>query len=208
MESRILHADLADPRLVPLLDAINQMLDMTDAFIREATAALQHAGKGRFFRRVLPEGMRGSFSIASESINAATDQMHTRSKQLDAAHARRQALESDFNATRAVAEGLDAASAQIGSMSSVIEHIADQTNLLALNATIEAARVGEAGRGFAVVAAEVKKLAQRTAEATDRINKDLHSVREASTSTIDAIERIWEVIRSEQSINDQPSANR
>ena len=193
LEPRLLRID-AEGDLAELLHGINHLLDLTDAFVREATKALEFASEGKFFRRVLPEGMLGSFRRAARSINDATQTMERKTRELREAEQRRSALETEFRGALETVRGFSAMSREIGEVVGVIRHIAKQTNLLALNASIEAARAGEAGRGFAVVAEEVKTLANETAAATSTIHKQVEATQSSTSQVLEAIERIWRTV--------------
>lgn len=103
-------------------------------------------------------------------------------------------------------QGISASSSKISDIVGVIDSIAFQTNILALNAAVEAARAGEQGKGFAVVAAEVRALAQRSAQAareiTALIEDSVRKVHEGSSQVERAGSTMQEIVDSVRRVTD------
>ncbi|CAL1125542.1 unnamed protein product [Cladocopium goreaui] len=98
----------------------------------------------------------------------------------------RRAVSEVDQATEIMAE-LDKSSTNIDAVVETIAEITKQTQLLSLNAAIEAARAGEAGRGFSIVAAEVRKLAERTREATKQVQNDISLIQSSTANAVSSI---------------------
>lgn len=81
LEARIIPID-NHGELAVLQRQINQMIDVTDAFVRESEASTKFISQGKFFRRIILRGTPGSFRRSSMAINKAIDQMDTRDKHI------------------------------------------------------------------------------------------------------------------------------
>jgi len=124
----------------------------------------------------------------AEASNQARDKAAAGSSEVQKVVAGMATINSGAEELRAEMEDLSRKAESIGAILNVISDIADQTNLLALNAAIEAARAGEAGRGFAVVADEVRKLAEKTMQATAQVGQAIRGIQDGTAKNMAKVE--------------------
>jgi methyl-accepting chemotaxis protein len=114
------------------------------------------------------------------SDNSETADLHAKegAKKLEELVNKMDDITKRVNSTEEIVQRLGEQSESIMGIISTIREISGQTNLLALNAAIEAARAGEQGRSFAVVANEVRKLAEESGSAAEKISQLILSVKD------------------------------
>ena len=178
-----------------LMGALGRMVGTLTGIVGniQAAASQIHAGSGEISRGNADLSNRTEQQASQLQQTAASVEQLTATVRQNADSARSaNALAAEASAVAArggdivgsvvaTMSEIEQSSRQIGEIVGVIDGIAFQTNILALNAAVEAARAGEHGRGFAVVAAEVRALAQRSAQAARQVK----AIVQASVATIE-----------------------
>src|SRR5690606_33649229 len=119
-----------------------------------------------------------SVVIAAEGAGAGREAINGRDQSRDQIH-------EPSNPPKPLADPTQ----EIGSIVELINDISEQTNILALNAAVQAAAAGETGRGFAVVADEVQRLAERTSNATRRIEGLVQAIQADTNEAVSSMEQ-------------------
>ena len=152
-----------------LTEALVQINTSADQVVRGAE---QIAGSGQALSQATLE-QASSVEELSATINDVSDRVRDNAENAVATSRLAEAVGADVRETSQ--EVLDMSNAmnkmremsrEITGIIKDIEDIAFQTNILALNAAVEAARAGEAGKGFSVVANEIRRLSEKTTEAS------------------------------------------
>ncbi len=123
LEARMLHCHESE-EMERLANAVNHMLDMTDAFLREVGASLEYASRGKFFRHVILRGMRGSFRQASEEINQANSVMEKDAALKESVEHRRVLADQFEGTVKKVFSGLAASTSRVAAAANTLSDVA------------------------------------------------------------------------------------
>ncbi|MDX1979571.1 MAG: methyl-accepting chemotaxis protein [Bryobacteraceae bacterium] len=209
LEARLIHAP-ENPDVRRTMIAINQMLDQTDAFVREARVSLECASKGKFYRRFVLRGMKGSFRTGADMINRAGQEMARQGNALQAAEENRKLVADELERTvKAVARAVERSSAQIRSTAQDLASAADKTRTDASQVTSASHQTSESVQGvasatddLALAFSEIERQANQSVQVAtqavagvNRINQIISQLNEASTKIGGVIRIISQIAR-------------
>ncbi len=170
-------------------DELNSVIDTQASSVAESSAAVE-------------EMVSNVASVASI--------LKKNSNEIEALTVEAEKGRGDMQAISEVVSEIERDSESLIAAVEIIQSISSQTNLLSMNAAIEAAHAGKAGYGFAVVAAEIRNLAETSAEQGKKISKVLKnlkkqiadvSVKEAgSRAQFARIMTIMETVKNQETI--------
>jgi methyl-accepting chemotaxis protein len=202
-EARILSIPENDAT-ADLLRTINDMIDGCDAFVREATAAMDAVHHNKFFRRILPGGLHGALLQGAATINGATASIEGRIRQFE-----RQTAELEGSIS-SIVSALDGGAAEMsgaagnlkaGASSSRnrITSIATASEQAASNMQSVASETARLAASASAVGADIQRSADIAGRAVERVAD--------AAGSVDVLKgvaaRITEVVQSINAIASQ-----
>jgi len=142
--------------LAPLQNAVNQLLDLTEAFAKEAAGAMGHASRGSYYRKILPKGLRGDLIGYAGTVNAALDAMSEKTRSFT------------YNAGR-IGEDIQSV---VGSVSSSAKQLSDSSDFLSR----QVSRIAEQANDMRLAADDSTEALNGIAVATEQFSASIRQI--------------------------------
>lgn len=195
LEVRIL-SEMLPGRIRLMQNSVNDVLDITDAFVRETSASMDYASRGKHFRRIVVRGLPGAFRNSAEIINAGTDSLGKRVLEIGG-------LAKEFGTQLDQIAGnlVDAAAnleADAGQMAAAVEKTGHQTtNVIVASgqASTNVESVASAAEQLASSVAEISRQVTRSTENTGRAVEEASRAGGEIRGLAEAATRIGDVVK-------------
>ncbi|MDJ0950518.1 MAG: methyl-accepting chemotaxis protein [Alphaproteobacteria bacterium] len=181
-----------------MLNAINKMLDLADAFVREAGASLECASEGKFYRRFLLRGMLGDFKRGATIINSARESME---KNTHLSEQRLKLAEAFGSKVQAVVDTVSTAAMEMEGTANGMASVANDTHeqsvtvaAAATEATANVESVAEASEQLSQSINEISGQVSDSTATTESAVAAMNSVNEAVSGLAEAAEQIEKVL--------------
>ncbi len=161
LEARVTAVPRSSP-LGPMSCALNAMLDLADAFVREAAAAMEHSSRDQFHRPILLRGLKGAYRQSAVTINQAGAKMKDSSEQLALVGQLADENSAAVGNVAAACEELHATSAEISRQTGDSARLTETTVREGREAVEVVQRLTAATRQVDEIVAVIKKVAGQT----------------------------------------------
>lgn len=204
LDARIL-SDRLSGRIGLMQKSINDMLDIADAFVREASASMDYASRGKHFRKIMVRGLTGAFRRSATVINSGTHNLGKRVVEIDRlskqfgeqldriagnlveaaanletdAGTMTAAVEKTGNQTASVMAASGRASANVQTVAGAADHLASSISEISLQVARSTASTGRAVNEAQRTGDEIRSLA----EAAMRIGDVVKLINEIASQT-------------------------
>ena len=186
-------ASNGNPDAERLRHAINHLIDVTDAFVREAGASMQHVAAGKYFRKIILRGLPGDFRASAERVNAAIADMTAKTERFSRLT---DTFGEDITATiTAVEETVSSVSTQ----SEALNACAAESNH---RATTMAAAATEASTNVQTVAGAAEQLSAAIQDITEQVERQATITGQARENAETASQRMHELVETSQQIGE------
>lgn len=200
MDIRVLHIK-GRGNISHMLRSINHILDMTEAFTKEAAAALDYASKGKYFRKIITTGMRGDFTVYAQKVNNGMTAMETTSQSFIANASKIGGeIKGVVSSVSSTAEELSCSAQSMGAIanqtSALSKTVAEAANDASANVEGVAAATEEFSASIQEVSEQIGRSAQKASEAVSKAaqtDATINTLNEAAGKIGEVVELINDI---------------